>query len=228
MTLLLFDIDGTLVHVNGAGRSALTRALSTLLGSPISTDGISFSGRTDPDILRAVLAHNGHEPSEATLQAALDAYEAAARKAIQPRHVRPLPGTRSLLSALSDRSDVHLGLVTGNVEPIAYHKLNAVGLDAYFSVGAFGSDHAERASLPPLALRRARQATGHAFSPEQTIVIGDTPRDVQCAQAAGVRSVAVCTGGADREALSSSAPDVLLTDLTDPAQFYDRVLNTSR
>lgn len=228
MTLLLFDIDGTLVRVNGAGRSALTQALSALLDRPISTDGISFSGRTDPDILRAVLSHNGHEPSEATLQAALDAYETAAQDAIQPRHVRALPGTRALLDALSRRDDVHLGLVTGNVESVAYHKLNAVGLDTYFSVGAFGSDHADRDALPPLAIRRASQITSHAFSRSRTVVIGDTPRDVQCARAAGVRSIAVCTGGADRDALTNSTPDVLLTDLTDPTQFYDRVLNTSR
>ncbi|MFO8098611.1 MAG: HAD hydrolase-like protein [Salinibacter sp.] len=227
MTLLLFDIDGTLVRVNGAGRSAITQSLSDLLGFPISAEGISFSGRTDPDILRSVLSHNGHPPSDDTIQSALDCYVDAAREAIQPEHVRSLPGTRALLDALSSRPDVHLALVTGNVEPIAYHKLAAVGLEEYFSVGAFGSDHAERSALPPIALRRARRHTGHSFSRERTVVIGDTHRDVDCARAAGVRAVAVCTGGAPREALDESNPDAILPDLTDVDQFLEHALNSS-
>jgi phosphoglycolate phosphatase-like HAD superfamily hydrolase len=225
MVLLLFDIDGTLVTVNGAGRSALTDALSTLLDTPISTEGISFSGRTDPDILRSVLSHNGHEPSEETLESALNAYVTAAREAIQPQHVQLLPGVQTLLRSLARREDVHLALVTGNVEPIAYHKLDAVGLSEYFSLGAFGSDHADRDALPPLALRRARRNTGHPFARTRTIIIGDTDRDVQCAKAAGVRSVAVCTGGSDRDTLAASGPDVLLADLTDLPLFEKQVLD---
>ena len=224
MTLLLFDIDGTLVTVNGAGRSALEQALSEVLGRPITTDGVSFSGRTDPDILRAVLSHNGHEPSDDAVQSALSAYVSVARSAIQSAHVRSLPGIRSLLRTLSDRDDVHLALVTGNVEPIAYHKLEAVGLSKHFSTGAFGSDHAERDALPPLAIQRATEATAHSFTREQTVVIGDTDRDVQCAKAAGVRSVAVCTGGSDRETLERSNPDALLSDLRDPSLFLRTVL----
>ncbi|MFP4227358.1 MAG: HAD family hydrolase [Salinivenus sp.] len=227
MTLLLFDIDGTLVTVSGAGRAAVAQSLSDLLGFPISTDGISFSGRTDPDILRAVLSHNGHSPSDDTIQSALERYVAAAQEAIQPEHVRSLPGIHTLLDALSARPDIHLALVTGNVEPIAYHKLAAVGLDEYFSVGAFGSDHAERSALPPLALRRARRAMGKPFSRERTVVIGDTCRDVDCAKAAGVRSLAVCTGGSPREALDQSNPDGLLPDLTDVDRFLNHVLSTT-
>lgn len=228
MTLLLFDIDGTLVTVNGAGRSAITNTLSDLLDAPISTKGISFSGRTDPEILRSVLSHNGHDPTGETLEAALEAYVTAAQNAIQPQHVQPLPGVRSLLRTLTRREDVHLALVTGNVEPIAYHKLDAVGLADHFSTGAFGSDHAERDALPPLALRRARENTGHAFSRDRTIVIGDTDRDVQCARATGVRSVAVCTGGSDREALAECRPDALLENLNDWSRFEETVLDAAR
>ena len=228
MILLLFDIDGTLVTVNGAGRSAITDSLSSLLDTSISTEGISFSGRTDPDILRSVLSHNGHDPSADTVESALEAYVTAAREAIQPQHVQLLPGVRTLLRTLSRRDDVHLALVTGNVEPIAYHKLDAAGLAEYFSTGAFGSDHAERDALPPLALRRARRDTGHSFSRDRTIIIGDTDRDVQCAKAAGVRSMAVCTGGANRNALADCNPDVLLTDLTDPSHFQEQVMNVTR
>lgn len=228
MILLLFDIDGTLVTVNGAGRSAITDSLSSLLDTPISTEGISFSGRTDPDILRSVLSHNGHEPSADTVDSALEAYVTAAQEAIQPQHVQLLPGVRTLLHTLTRRDDVHLALVTGNVEPIAYHKLDAAGLAEYFSTGAFGSDHAERDALPPLALRRARHDTGHTFSRDRTIIIGDTDRDVQCAKAAGVRSMAVCTGGSNRNVLADCNPDVLLTDLTDPSHFQEQVLNVTR
>lgn len=227
MTLLLFDIDGTLVTVDDTGRAALTQALSDELGRPITTEGITFSGRTDPDIFRSVLAHNGHEATTEALQAALDAYVAAAQEAIQPSHVRLLPGVGDLLSALADRDDVYLALVTGNVEPIAYHKLAAVGLADYFELGAFGSDHEDRAALPPLAVRRAERLLGRSFPAERVFVIGDTDRDVACARAAGVRSVAVCTGGASRSALVESRPDLLLDDLRDPDQFVTQVVRSA-
>lgn len=224
MTLLLFDIDGTLLTVNGTGRTVLGEALSALFGQNISTEGVGFSGRTDPDIFRSVLRKNGLPETEEVLSAALDAYAEAAPDALRSGAIRVLPGVPGLLDRLADRDDVQLGLVTGNIEPIAYHKLRVVGLDSYFPVGAFGSDHAERAALPPLAANRAAQHTRTSFPLSATIVVGDTTHDIQCAREAGARSVAVSTGGVSYEALQAEHPDVLLRSLDPPAHFLRAVL----
>jgi len=226
MTLLLFDIDGTLVRVNGAGRETIMKALSSLLDHPVTTDGISFSGRTDPDILRSILRHNDLPDRDAHVDAALEAYVEAMTGVLTPEDVEVLPGVRPLLDHLADHPDVHLGLVTGNVEPIAYEKLGAHGLDDYFPVGAFGSDHADRNKLPQIATRRAATHTGHDFHPaEQAVVIGDTPHDIECARAAGARVVGVCTGHYNRTELSPHDPDWLLDTLPTPESFLQRLLD---
>lgn len=226
MHLLLFDIDGTLVRVNGAGRTAVMQALSSITDRPISTDEVPFSGRTDPAIFEAVLETNGVAPTEATVDEAIDAYVAALKSALTPADVEVLPGVPSLLSELDDHPDVHLGLVTGNVEPIAYKKLSVHGLDGYFPVGAFGSDHADRNHLPELATRRAAHHTGHSFrSAEHAVVVGDTVHDIECARAAGARSVAVCTGRYERTELLRHDPDLLLDTLPAPDSFLQRILD---
>ena len=226
MTLLLFDIDGTLVRVNGAGRETIMKALSSLLNHPVTADGISFSGRTDPDILRSILRHNDLPDRDAHVDAALEAYVEAMTGVLTPEDVEVLPGVRPLLDHLADHPDVHLGLVTGNVEPIAYEKLGAHGLDDYFPVGAFGSDHADRNKLPHIATRRAASHTGHDFHPaEQAVVIGDTPHDIECARAAGARVVGVCTGHYNHAELSPHDPDWLLDTLPAPESFLERLLD---
>lgn len=226
MTLLLFDIDGTLVRLNEAGRTALTRAVSALTDCPISTENVSFSGRTDPDIFEAVLAENGLPTTDEAVAEALDAYVETMRSSLSPGDVDLLPGVRPLLARLDERPDVHLGLVTGNVEPIAREKLSVHGLADYFPVGAFGSDHADRARLPALAVRRAARHTGHPFRPdEHATVIGDTIHDIDCARAAGTRAVAVCTGRYERAELSRHSPDLLFDTFPAPDTFLRRVLD---
>lgn len=226
MRLLLFDIDGTLVRVNGTGREAVTQALSSVTVGPLSLDGVPFSGRTDPAIIEAVLAQNGLPTSEAMVEEVITAYGETMRATLTPADVEVLPEVSRLLSRLDAHSDIHLGLVTGNVESIAYEKLGAQGLADYFPVGAFGSDHAERNRLPALATRRATDHTGQAFYPdEHAVVIGDTPHDIECARAAGARVVAVCTGNYSRNQLSQHDPDLLLDTLPPPDAFLDRVLN---
>jgi len=225
MHLLLFDIDGTLVRVNGTGRTAVMQALSSVTDRPISTDDVPFSGRTDPAIFEAVLEKNGVSQAEATVDEAIAAYVEAMQSALTPEDVEVLPGVESLLSGLADRSDVHLGLVTGNVEPIAYKKLSVHGLDRHFSIGAFGSDHADRNRLPDLATRRAAQHTGHAFqSAEHAIVVGDTPHDIECARATGALAVAVCTGRYERDELLRHDPDLVLDTFPSPSTFLPAAL----
>ena len=225
MTLLLFDIDGTLVQVNGTSRTAIAHALSSLTDRPISTDRVSFSGRTDPAIFESVLSRNGLSATDAVLTEIIEAYVEAMRDALTPADVEVLPGVRPLLSRLDEDPAVQLGLVTGNVEPIAYEKLSAHGLADYFPVGAFGSDHADRNQLPDIAIRRAADHTGHAFhAADRAVIIGDTVHDIECARAAGARAVAVCTGRYDRDELSRHDPDLLLDTLPAPETFLRRVI----
>jgi phosphoglycolate phosphatase-like HAD superfamily hydrolase len=226
MRLLLFDVDGTLLRANGGGETAIEQAVSTVTGKSATTDGISFSGRTDPAIFRDVLRTNGLPIRDDLLNDVLRAYVEAAREAIHPENVSRLPGAKALLTLLARRSDTFLGLVTGNVEPIAFHKLETVGLAEYFSVGAFGSDHADRSRLPPLAAKRAAEIAGHSFSLDQAIVIGDTGRDIECARAAGTRAVAVCTGRPDRSELAAATPDLLLENFENPDALVDQILGT--
>ena len=213
MTLLLFDIDGTLLQVNGTTRTAIEHSMTEVTGCPISTEGVAFSGRTDPAIFRDILEANDVAPNDGLLQTVLDAYVETALNTIRPEDVKILPGASALLSSLKTREDSHLGLVTGNVKPVAYHKLKMVGLTDYFSVGAFGSDHSNRSKLPALALHRASVYTGHSFQMTQTLVIGDTQPDIQCARDAGARSIAVCTGRHTYEELARHTPDLLLETL---------------
>jgi phosphoglycolate phosphatase-like HAD superfamily hydrolase len=225
--LFLFDIDGTLLWANGAGRSAVERALADACGQPISTEAISFSGKTDPQIMREVLDANGVRPTDDQVSRALTAYTEAATSALSASDVTLLPGVPDLLQRLAERDDVHLGLVTGNIERMAYHKLAVAGADEWFSFGAFGSDHADRNELPGLALERAYRHTGHRFTGSDAVVVGDTRRDIACARHAGARAVGVCTGGDAREDLEAAQPDLLLDDLTDTAAFLQSTLPAS-
>ncbi len=224
MKLLLFDIDGTLVHVRGVGREAVEGALARVCGRPVATDGVVFSGKTDPQIMREVLAASGCAASPALVADALAAYVEAASAALRPAHVERLPGVAALVEALAARADVQLGLLTGNVEAMAYRKLEAAGLARYFPFGAFGSDHADRACLPPVAVRRARTHTGRTFAGADVVIIGDTEHDIRCGRGIGAASVAVCTGRYARADLAPHAPDLLVDDLTDADAFVRRVV----
>lgn len=224
MRLLLFDIDGTLLRVTGGGRRAVGEAISNVTEQTACIDGVSFSGRTDPEIFRALLRKNGVSHPDERIGEAIQHYVDAARETIHASNVKPLPGTRSLLSRLARRSDVFLGLVTGNVEPIAYHKLRHAGFAKHFSVGAFGSDHENRNKLPALAARRASVEARWSFPLSKVVVIGDTRHDIECARAAGTRVAAVCTGRAARSELELHAPDLLLESLTGPDYVENQIL----
>jgi phosphoglycolate phosphatase-like HAD superfamily hydrolase len=224
MRLLLLDIDGTLVRVHGAGTAAIETAVAAATGRPASTDGVSFSGRTDPNILRDVIRANDLVPEPDLVEEVTARYTEAAQEAILEENVERLPGTARFLSLLAERDDVYLALVTGNVEPVAYQKLRAAGFDQHFSVGAFGSDHATRSKLPRLAMRRATEHTGYAFSMEDTIVIGDTGRDVECAREAGALAAAVATGHPSSSDLAAFNPDLLLDSFEPPELTIQRIL----
>ena len=215
MPLLLFDIDGTLLLSDGVGRRTIREALSDIVGRPVSSETVSFSGRTDPAIMRDVLLESGCSPEEAEelLPECLSTFAAIFQDRVQPENMTVLPGVIELLDTIAERYDRSLGLVTGNLDVTAEAKLKAGGLDGYFSFGAYGSDHEDRNQLPGVAMERAR-AHGHdPVSTERTVVIGDTEHDIGCSRHAGISVVAVATGKIPYDVLHGHSPDLLLRDL---------------
>jgi phosphoglycolate phosphatase len=196
--LVLFDIDGTLLRgATDEHRDALFEALHIVHGVDArkARHVIAPAGRTDGEIARAILLDLGvsaeriDDRADAVREQCSRIY---ARTAPDDLSHAVVPGVPTLLEWLAGR-EVSLGLVTGNFEAVARIKLARAGLGKHFPSGAFGSDSEDRAALPPLARRRAGHP-GHPYPREHTIVIGDTPRDIACARADGLRCVAVATG----------------------------------
>jgi phosphoglycolate phosphatase len=199
--LLLFDIDGTLLGAAaGAHRDALHAALAEVHGVDAGAlkRPVAPAGRTDGEISRALLLQAGVSALRID-ERADDVREVCCREYARlcPPSLadRVLPGVPELLDWLSARHDVRLSLVTGNFEPVARLKLGRAGLGRHFPAGqgGFGSDSEDRAALPPIARKRAG-LDGVSYPRERTIVIGDTPRDIACARADGLRVFAVATG----------------------------------
>jgi phosphoglycolate phosphatase len=228
--LLLFDIDGTLLNrATQAHRDALHAALHDVHG--VNVEGVrsplSPAGRTDGEIARALLLGAGisalriDERAGAVRDSCCAAF---ARLCPADLSDKVFPGIPALLDWLAARGDVKLSLVTGNYEPIGRLKLGRAGIGRHFAPGqgGFGSDSEDRAALPGIARRRAGGG-GIAYPRQRTIVIGDTPRDIACAQADGVRCFAVTTGpyeaadltGADAVASSAKELRELLAATTD-------------
>lgn len=221
--LILWDIDGTILHSAGAGRRALQAALGAVFGVEGSLDGINLAGSTDRLIIRQIFSRFSIEFSEGNLARYLDGYIAELPAALGAGASRVLPGVREVLGQAAGRPEVALGLLTGNVRRGAQAKLDQHGLWGFFPVGAFADDAELRSELGPHALRRARGHWGAEFPPGRVWIVGDTPQDIACARAFGARALAVATGGSGLAELASHGPDAALGDLADPAAFWEAV-----
>ena len=206
--LLLWDIDGTLLQrASEAHARALLRALREVHGDELAVEdvrGVEAAGRTDGAIARDLLLACGVEPAAIDREvAAVARATAAAYEELCPADLSDFlaPGIADLLGSLVGDERYRSSLVTGNFEPVARLKLARAGIGDHFEPGqgGFGSDAEDRASLPPLARARAGD-----WPRERTVVIGDTPRDVACARADGIRVVAVTTGSFDAAALAEA------------------------
>ncbi len=216
MPVLLFDIDGTLLQSNGVGRESVNAALARLTGRTFDFSDISFSGKTDPQIFREVLeaaTRCGLEVGEveAGVPRFRDLYLREMSARLPAAHVEALPGAVDLVRRLAD-DGAEMGLLTGNLEPLAYHKIERIGLGRdEFAFGAFGSDDADRNALPAVGATRAAAHFGREVAHEELVIIGDTPRDVVCAHRSGCVSVAVATGRYDAHQLRDA--DLVLESL---------------
>jgi len=210
--LLLFDIDGTLLlRASGEHRDAVHLALREVHG--IADPGaapVEAAGRTDLEIAREICLVSGIDARAIDARAGeFRAATVAAYSRLCPRDLsdRVAPGIIDVLRTLAARDGARLSLVTGNLEPVARLKLRRAGLGGFFPAGqgGFGSDHEDRSVLPAIARRRMGAAAGGRPWPRQrTVVIGDTPRDIACARADGVRCVAMATGPYDARQLTGA------------------------
>jgi phosphoglycolate phosphatase-like HAD superfamily hydrolase len=225
--LVLFDVDGTLLSASGAGKRALGRALLDVFGTCGPIDGYDFRGGTDAQIIRDLLGAAGIGPGEvAAAETWLYAryVECLEAEIGDGRGVRLYPGVAPLVEALATAEDCVLGLLTGNVEGGARAKLRPTGLWPRFRLGAYGSDHADRRRLPAVAAGRAEALVGRAFGGPDTVIIGDTPRDIDCARAFGATAIAVATGWHSADSLAGHAPDHLFGDLRDTPRALAAIL----
>ncbi len=210
----LFDVDGTLLLTEGAGRLAIAAGLRERYGVDDDLTHIPMAGRTDPLIVADALAHHGIAPDG---DGERDALWAAILSHMQRLMTPPRGGLLAGVGPLLDRLEAEpawtLALLTGNVREMARLKLGAFGVYERFAFGAFGDEAVDRNALARVAVARAASQRG--VGPERCVVVGDTEHDIACARAAGAHAVAVATGGRSRETLAAHAPDLLLDDLTD-------------
>lgn len=232
--LLLFDIDGTLISVQRqAARQLVRNVLAEALQIDVSpTFTWVLGGKTDFQIFQEIAHHFALPPEyveerrELVIKTLID--HTLALSSVD--FVERLEGTLELLQVLAGRDDVVLGVLTGNIRQTAYLKLQPHGFDAYFPFGAFGCDNMQRAALPPVALERANVFLGEqrgealsepVFTPENTVIIGDTLNDIHCARAHNIPVLAVATGSVAFEDLHAHNPNYIVRDFAHTQQIVN-------
>lgn len=221
MKAILFDIDGTILNCNSAGKAALIKATLDTFGTIGRMEKIDFQGKTDPLILNESLSLMGF--SEKDIEEKSDSlkekYFLYLQDFIKTHRVTVFPGIKEILMSLSGRDDVIVGLLTGNFTESAKIKLSSHDLNKYFRFGVYGDDAPVRNLLPGKAKERMTELFDLNIDFKDTIIIGDTVYDVRCAKYSGAVSVAVGTGWSEREILENEKPDFYFDDLSDIEQF---------
>lgn len=213
--LVLFDVDGTLIHTGGAGVKAFARTLASEFNQPNGTDGIKFGGRTDPSLVREAFTNCGIPATPENFDRFFGSYvfwldhllASNASGGAGAGVWRLLDDLRALPQPPA------LGLLTGNIRLGAEIKLRRYGLWEVFETGAFGDDHEDRNQIAKIAQARGSRLLGTELSGDQIVVVGDTPRDIECGRAISGRVLAVATGGATFEYLQAHRPDWVVEDL---------------
>jgi phosphoglycolate phosphatase len=216
--LVLWDIDHTLIDGGGVSRRGYAAAFRRISGRELE-QAWQFDGRTELAAATDVLRLHGIDPGNGTLErfTGLIVEELRDRAAEYAHEGRVLPGAIEALRALQAITGVRQSVLTGNLYPIAVLKLTALGIDGYLDlrIGAFGGDAFERTALPAAAFARIEKLLGHRLGGDDTVIIGDTPRDMATATAVGARAIGVTTGTSTADQLGAAGADVVFADLTD-------------
>lgn len=216
-SLLLFDIDGTLLNAGELSVEAYKKAFFDVLGESYNIRAIECSGRTDPYIVASVLELNktNKEKDRQIIKAVHDRFVEHIKKLVKNGYrVELLPNVLPVLERLHQQDDIAIGLLTGNLREGAFAKLQAAGIDYFFDFGAFGSDNVDRNKLGDIARKRAQQKFNTLFSQENIWVIGDTVHDITCARSAGFHIAAVASGKTPYSTLAYAEPDLLFEQLS--------------
>jgi phosphoglycolate phosphatase len=211
-TVLLFDIDGTILDTGGAGHRSIGRAFAARHGRPDACAAMPFGGMTDRAIARAGLTAIGVEVTPEAIEAILAAYLAALSEELDASRAVVHAGIEAALDA-GAAAGAAVGLGTGNVRSGAQIKLSRVGLHHRFAFGGFGDDHETRSELVRIGAERGARALGVPFEACRVVIIGDTPKDVAAAQAIGAESIAVATGSFSAAVLAASGATWVFRDL---------------
>ncbi len=224
--LVLFDVDGTLLSSGRRGLDAFSEALRRTFGTEGDVASYRFEGRLDPVIVFELMRAAGI-PDDVIVErrpAALALYLDLLEQALSSDPPALKPGVADLVSRVSASPTVVSALLTGNVQRGARIKLTAAGLWDHFLFGVFGDEAPRRVDLGPIALARALERTGLAYSPDQTVVVGDACADVECGRAIGARVVAVATGRTSVEELRAAGADIVLSSFADVESACEAIL----
>ena len=215
--LVLFDIDGTLLHSLSAGIHAMSAAIRELHGAEADFARVEVHGRLDTLIWRDLGRIHGFATDDAAHARFKECYSGHLERRLAERNtVEAMPGAHELVDAVRAIEGVTSGLLTGNYERTGRLKVRHAGIDPdHFVVNAWGDDGPDRRSLVPVAMGRYRDRHGRAVDARDVTIIGDTPHDIDCAHAHGCRALAVATGGSSADELRAHRADRVVDDLSD-------------
>jgi len=215
--LILFDIDGTLVSMGGAGTKAMNLAFNKIFNIANAFKDIQMAGKTDIQIMKEGLKLHGLPYMDGNVEKMINGYLKFLGETVNNPRKYLQPGIKDSLDFFN-KMNMPLGLLTGNLENGAKIKLGALNLNDYFLEGAFGSDNEDRDNLLPIAINKFAKR-GLRFTPKNCVVVGDTPRDVQCAKIHGAGCIAVATGPYSKEDLLKTDADVVVSSLEETEKY---------
>lgn len=213
--LVLFDIDGTLVHTGGAGIKAFAKTFATEFNALDGVEKISFAGRTDVNLVREFFGIHRIAATLENFRRFFENYAFWLDQTVAQSNGGACRGAREFIRDLSALSDPPmLGLLTGNIRLGAEIKLRRYELWDVFEIGGFADDSEDRNQIAEAALQRGRRVLGGQLRGEEIVVVGDTPHDIRCGRFIGAKVLAVATGGAKLGELKKHEPDWAVEDLT--------------
>ena len=212
--LVLFDVDGTLVHTGRAGSRAFGKTLAAVFGAPESVEQISFGGRTDPSLVRELFGLNGILATPENFRRFFESYVFWLDHLVTDANGEICPGVEEFIRELQVLPEPPmLGLLTGNIRLGAEIKLRRYGLWELFETGGFADDSEDRNHIAAAAFERGRRVLDKNLRPDEILVVGDTPHDVRCGKYIGAKVLAVATGRTPLEELKNHKPDWAVEDL---------------